>query len=95
MSPLSQILAKGADASRFLWGWTARNTALAGALVATMGVLVEKHPSIATSYNNLASNLNDQGRFQGAEPFYRKALETLELVLRGGASQHKNRSSEL
>ncbi|MBL3587083.1 tetratricopeptide repeat protein [Rhodovulum sulfidophilum] len=39
------------------------------------------HPSTATSYNNLASNLNDQGRAAEAEPLYRKALEIRERVL--------------
>ena len=41
----------------------------------------EAHPSTATSYNNVASNLDAQGRFSDAEPLYRKGLEIRERVL--------------
>ena len=43
--------------------------------------LGEDHPDTATSYNNLASNLNAQGRYDEAEPLYRKALEIHTQVL--------------
>jgi tetratricopeptide (TPR) repeat protein len=43
--------------------------------------LGEAHPDTATSYNNLASNLDDQGRYGEAEPLYRKALELLQAAL--------------
>jgi tetratricopeptide (TPR) repeat protein len=36
--------------------------------------LGEDHPDTAASYNNLAYNLQDQGRYTAAEPLYRKAL---------------------
>ncbi|WP_293866479.1 tetratricopeptide repeat protein, partial [uncultured Alsobacter sp.] len=39
------------------------------------------HPSTAASYNNLASNLDAQGRAGEAEPLYRKALEIRERML--------------
>ena len=35
-------------------------------------VLGDTHPSTATSYNNVASNLNAQGRYAEAEPLYHK-----------------------
>ena len=44
-------------------------------------VLGEEHPSTAASYNNVASNLNAQGRFDEAEPLYRKGLEISQRVL--------------
>ena len=44
-------------------------------------VLGEEHPSTATSYNNVASNLNAQGRYEEAEPLYRKGLEISQRVL--------------
>ena len=43
--------------------------------------LGEDHPDTVTSYNNLASNLNAQGRYGEAEPLYRKALEICEREL--------------
>src|SRR5262245_23674588 len=43
-------------------------------------VLGEKHCETATSYNNLAMNLNAQGKFANAKPLFRKALDLrLEL----------------
>ncbi|MCB2100054.1 MAG: ATP-binding protein, partial [Rhodobacterales bacterium] len=39
------------------------------------------HQDTATSYNNVAYNLNAQGRAGEAEPLYRKALEISERVL--------------
>lgn len=35
----------------------------------------ENHPSVATSYNNLASLYESTGRYGEAEPLYQKALE--------------------
>ena len=37
--------------------------------------LGEDHPDTATSYNNIAYNLDAQGRYGEAEPLYQKALE--------------------
>ncbi len=51
------------------------------ALFFTQEILGEEHPSTATSYNNVAYNLNAQGRLQEAEPLFRKALEICERVL--------------
>lgn len=39
------------------------------------------HPDTAVSYNNVALNLNAQGRYQDAEPLLQKALEIRERVL--------------
>jgi tetratricopeptide (TPR) repeat protein len=39
------------------------------------------HPDTAASYNNVASNLDEQGRSGEAEPLLRKALEIRERVL--------------
>jgi tetratricopeptide (TPR) repeat protein len=39
------------------------------------------HPDTATSYDNVAVNLNAQGRYSEAEPLFRKALEIRERVL--------------
>ena len=39
------------------------------------------HPSTAASYNNVAYNLNAQGRYEEAEPLFRKALDISERVL--------------
>ena len=36
---------------------------------------------MAMSYNNVAYNLNAQGRYDEAEPLYRKALEIRKRVL--------------
>ena len=44
-------------------------------------VLGEDHPDTATSYNNLASNLNAQGKYGAAEPLYQKALAIRLKVL--------------
>ena len=44
-------------------------------------VLGEEHPSTAASYNNVASNLNAQGRYEEAEPLFRKSLEIRQRVL--------------
>jgi len=44
-------------------------------------VLGTDHPVTATSYNNLASNLDDQGQASEAEPLYRKALDIRERIL--------------
>ena len=43
--------------------------------------LGEDHRDTATSYNNIAFNLDDQGRYDEAEPLYRKALEIRTRVL--------------
>ena len=34
----------------------------------------EAHPDTARAYNNLAGNLNSQGKYAEAEALYRKAL---------------------
>lgn len=44
-------------------------------------VLGEEHPSTAASYNNVASNLNAQGKYEQAEPLLRKGLEINQRVL--------------
>jgi len=44
-------------------------------------VLGPDHPDTATSYNNVAFNLNAQGRAAEAELLFRKALEIRERVL--------------
>ena len=44
-------------------------------------VLGEDHPDTATSYNNLASNLNAQGKYGAAEPLFQKALAIRLKVL--------------
>jgi tetratricopeptide (TPR) repeat protein len=44
-------------------------------------VLGPQHPRTATSWNNLASNLDAQGRPREAEPLFRKALTINETVL--------------
>ena len=41
----------------------------------------EAHPDTATSYNNVAYNLNAQGRYEDAEPLFRKGLEIRQQVL--------------
>ena len=46
--------------------------------------LGEGHPNTALSYNNLATNLDGQDRYDEAEPLYRKALEICEKVLGEG-----------
>jgi tetratricopeptide (TPR) repeat protein len=44
-------------------------------------MLGSDHPDMASSYSNVASNLNAQGRLGEAEPLCRKALEINERVL--------------
>ena len=44
------------------------------ALAIRRKVLGEEHPHTATSYNNVAANLHDQGKYTEAEPLYRTAL---------------------
>jgi tetratricopeptide (TPR) repeat protein len=44
-------------------------------------VLGEDHPDTATSYNNLALCLDDQGKHSEAWPLFRKALQIREKVL--------------
>ena len=41
----------------------------------------EDHPHTASSYNNLAGNLNDQGKYAEAEPLYRRALAIRKKTL--------------
>jgi len=38
-------------------------------------VLTDNHPDTAASYNNVAYNLTDQGKYAQAQPLYEKALE--------------------
>jgi tetratricopeptide (TPR) repeat protein len=40
-----------------------------------------EHPDTATSLNNLANFLRDQGNYAAAEPLYRRALAILETKL--------------
>ncbi|OYX52213.1 MAG: hypothetical protein B7Y97_01975, partial [Sphingomonas sp. 32-66-10] len=42
------------------------------------------HPDIATSWNNLAANIQAQGRAAEAEPLYRKALALYEAAFPAG-----------
>lgn len=51
------------------------------ALHLTRSEFGENHPDTAASYNNVASNLDDQGRYDEAEPLYRKGLEIRREVL--------------
>ncbi len=44
-------------------------------------LLGDEHPSVATSYNNLAALYNSQGRYTEAEPLYIKALKIAERSL--------------
>src|SRR5262249_8583320 len=44
-------------------------------------VLGKDHPTVAIRYNNLAGLLQDQGKYDQAEPLYRRAIETRERVL--------------
>jgi tetratricopeptide (TPR) repeat protein len=44
-------------------------------------VLGEDHPDTATSYNNVAFNLDDHGRYQEAQEVYQKALAIRRKVL--------------
>ncbi|MEH2379542.1 MAG: tetratricopeptide repeat protein, partial [Nostoc sp.] len=43
--------------------------------------LGEEHPSVASSYNNLAFLYNSQGRYSEAEPLYKKALSLWQRLL--------------
>ncbi|MBR8840667.1 MAG: tetratricopeptide repeat protein [Stigonema ocellatum SAG 48.90 = DSM 106950] len=45
-------------------------------------LLGEEHPSVATSYNNLAKLYESQGRISEAEPLLKKALELWQRLLR-------------
>ena len=47
-------------------------------------MLGEGHPDTATSYNNLAANLQAQGKYADAEPLFRTALEIRRRVLGEG-----------
>jgi len=40
-----------------------------------------KHPYTATSYNNLALLYANQGKYEKAEPLYKKVLDILEKIL--------------
>jgi tetratricopeptide (TPR) repeat protein len=44
-------------------------------------VLGEEHPHTARSYNNVAANLNAQGKYAAAGPLYQKALDIRRKVL--------------
>ena len=44
-------------------------------------LLGEEHPETAKSYNNLASNLDHQGKYTQAEPLYQKALALRQKLL--------------
>ena len=51
------------------------------ALALRRKVLGEEHPATATSYLNVAYNLNAQGKYAEADPLYRKALAIFRKVL--------------
>ena len=59
----------------------------------------EEHPDTASSYNNVAYNLNAQGRYEEAEPLYHKGLEIRQRVLGeehpSTASSYNNVASNL
>ena len=44
-------------------------------------LLDDRHPSVATSLNNLAGLYKSQGRYAEAEPFYQQALEMRRELL--------------
>ena len=44
-------------------------------------LLTDDHPDTANSYNNLAYNLNAQGKYAQAQPLYEKALEISRRLL--------------
>ncbi len=44
-------------------------------------VLEPEHPSVATTLNNLALLYESQGKYEEAEPLYKRALAILEKVL--------------
>jgi hypothetical protein len=46
-------------------------------------VLGEEHPHTAQSYNNLALNLEAQGRYKEAEEGYQHHLQALDAAVRG------------
>ena len=50
-------------------------------------VLGPEHPNTATSINNLAGLLRTTGRYEEAEPLYRRALAICEKVL---GKEHPN-----
>ena len=50
------------------------------AVVIREKVLGEEHPDTATSLNNLAILLSDQGSYQEARPLYERALAIREKV---------------
>ncbi|GBO53232.1 kinesin light chain [Pseudanabaena sp. lw0831] len=50
-------------------------------LTATQERLGERHPSVATSINNLAAMYNSQGRYEEAEPLHKKALSLRQELL--------------
>ncbi|WP_158305812.1 tetratricopeptide repeat protein [Parvularcula bermudensis] len=51
------------------------------ALEITLAEFGEDHPDTATSYNNIAYNLNAQGRYGEAAPLLRQGLEIFQRVL--------------
>lgn len=51
------------------------------ALSLSLETFGERHPETAESYNTLACNLDEQGRYGEAEPLFRKALEVSKDVL--------------
>ena len=44
-------------------------------------LLGDRHPSVATSLNNLAALYRSQGRYEEAEPLFKQALQIAEAVL--------------
>ena len=45
-------------------------------------LLTDENPDTAISYNNVAVNLNVQGNYVAAQPYYEKALEIRHRLLR-------------
>ncbi len=65
----------------------------------TRKLLSEGHPSTALSYNNLAANLNAQGKHAEAQPLLQKALDLRKKLLGEGhpdtAASYNNLASNL
>ena len=55
-------------------------------------MLTDDHPDTASSYSNLAGNLEAQGKFAEAQPLYEKALEIRRRLL---ADEHPDTAARL
>ena len=58
------------------------------ALEITAAYLTDDHPHTVQSYNNLAANLDSQGKYAEAQTLYRKALEICRRAPHRRASRH-------